>query len=100
MVQVSSAWKRDDQFFHVTWIYEHRLPNGTIERAHTHVSHSLDLADVYLHQLEQAGLPFVRAYGSFDGTPYRSRSNHLILIASGQSIPSNLSIGAKRKWKN
>jgi SAM-dependent methyltransferase len=80
-VQVSSSWKRDREFFTVTWNYDHLLPDGRVERTNVRVRHSLEPLSIYQEQLKAAVLTLKETYGDFDGSVYTLDSPNLILVA-------------------
>lgn len=81
-VQVSSAWQRAGGLFHLTWHYDHLLPDGQVERVSLHTSHDLAPLEHYQAQIEQAGLTLAAAWGDYDASPYTHQSDLLILFAS------------------
>lgn len=80
-VQVSSGWERTKAHFVVHWCYDHLLPDGRVERASMQVSHELAPIEVYLAELETAGLGQVAYYGDFDRLPFSLQAPSLILLA-------------------
>lgn len=80
-VQVSSAWRRGERFFTVTWVYDQLLPDGTIERETVKLRHELLPASTYLEELTASGFEPGTIYGNFDRTPYTTDSPELILTA-------------------
>jgi len=84
-VQVSSHWKREGQTFIVFWDYDHLFPDGRVERVSAQVAHQLNLVDVYIKELNEAGFAHVQMYGDFDRSEYSRRSPSLILVA--ESLP-------------
>jgi SAM-dependent methyltransferase len=81
-VQVSSAWERDEQFFSVSWYYDHLLPDGKVERMQAVVRHHLLPTSAYLEMLNSAGFRSIKQYGDFTKAPFRKKSPQLIIIAS------------------
>jgi hypothetical protein len=81
-VQVSSAWKRSSRDFQLTWIYDHLLPDGRVERHCAQVRHSLVGMETYLEELQQAGLKILHLFGDFDRSPFDGDSPNLILVAA------------------
>jgi SAM-dependent methyltransferase len=81
-VQVSSGWERTEAHFTIYWHYDHLLPDGRVERASMQVSHELVPTEVYLAELETAGLRQVTCFGDFDRSPYSPQAPDLILLAS------------------
>lgn len=80
-VQVSAAWKRAANRFHLEWIYDHLLPDGRVERLQAATSHDLSSAPVYQQELRQAGLFLSDVYGDYDRSPYDPEdSPYLILV--------------------
>lgn len=80
-VQVSSAWKRTSHDFQLTWIYDHLLPDGRVERHLAQVRHSLAGVETYLEELQQAGLMTLHLFGDFDRSPFDGDSPSLIWVA-------------------
>ena len=80
-VQVSSAWQRGARWFTLHWHYDHRLPNGQVERLSAAVRHEMIPLEIHLEELAAAGLRLVQVYGDFSGAPYQADSDELIVIA-------------------
>jgi SAM-dependent methyltransferase len=80
-VQVSSAWRRAEGKFHLTWTYDHLRPDGQVERHTLTASHELAPFEHYQAQIEQAGLQLSAAWGDYDASPYTHQSDHLLLLA-------------------
>jgi SAM-dependent methyltransferase len=83
-VQVSSAWRRSKSHFTVAWHYDHLLPDGQVERLTAQVGHSLEPPEVYVQELEQAGLQVCALFGDFDQVPFTAESPALILVAAAR----------------
>jgi SAM-dependent methyltransferase len=81
-VQVSSAWERDEQFFSVSWFYDHLLSDGQVERMPAVIKHQLLKSGAYLEMLKDAGFHSFERYGDFSKAPYRKSSPHLVIVAS------------------
>jgi SAM-dependent methyltransferase len=81
-VQVSSAWERKDNLFVVHWRYDHRLPDGTVDRYETDVWHHIIPVQKHIEMWRSVGFQAITRYGDFDHSPYRKTSPHLIIIAS------------------
>ena len=81
-VQVSSAWRRDERGFHLTWHYDHLLPDGRVQRTSLLTNHALQPAGAYLGELQAAGFHTIQLYGDFDRSSYSPDSPALILIAA------------------
>jgi SAM-dependent methyltransferase len=79
-VQVSSAWKREPDRLTVTWVYDHLLPDGGVERLVNRVEHLTLSTDTLKYELKLAGYEF-ELYGDFDGNPYEPESDFLIVEA-------------------
>jgi len=79
-VQVSSAWQRRKHTFNVTWIYDHLLPDGAVERTEAKTLHQLILLKNYMADIEDAGLKVKDIYGDFDRSEYAPDSPYLILL--------------------
>jgi SAM-dependent methyltransferase len=80
-VQVSSAWERTDEVFHLRWHYDHLHPNGIIQRHSMEVSHRIVPTDIYREEILAAGLGVLSIYGDFDKSPYNNRSSSFILTS-------------------
>lgn len=83
-VQVSSSWQRTKHTFKVTWIYDHLLPDGTVERTKTDTVHRMVSLETYIGEIHAAGLRVTEIYGDFDRSDYTQDSPHLIILASRQ----------------
>jgi SAM-dependent methyltransferase len=82
-VQVNSSWRRTKRTFIVTWIYDHLLPDGTVERLMVETAHQVIPVDTYLEDMRSAGLIVTEVYGDFDRSEYSADSPHLIILATG-----------------
>lgn len=81
-VQVSSAWKRSARHFTVTWIYDHLLPDGQVQRLTIQAAHSLEPPEAYQEALALVGLQIMAVYGDFDRSQFTPDSPYLILVAA------------------
>ncbi len=81
-VQVTSSWRRTKHTFNVTWIYDHLLPDGTVERMTVETAHQMIPADAYLEDIRGAGLIVTEIYGDFDRSGYTANSPHMIILAT------------------
>lgn len=81
-VQVSSEWKRTKEHFALTWHYDHLQPDGTIRRYSLTARHSLAPANVYLEELQEAGLQPRAIYGDFDHSSFSPEAPHLIVLTT------------------
>ncbi len=81
-VQVSSTWHRTNATFRVTWIYDHLLPDGRVERFPVETSHQMIPANAYLDEIKSVGMKVTGIYGDFDRTAYRQDSPDLIIVAA------------------
>ena len=81
-VQVSSAWKRLKNTFVVTWIYDHLLPDGKVERFTVRTSHQMSTIGAYLEEIRRVGMKVSGIYGDYDCTDYRQDSPYLIFLLS------------------
>jgi len=79
-VQVSSAWKRTQRFFILTWHYDHLLKDGRVHRTSAQVYHNLLSVAEILAEFTQAGLDVVEIYGDFNKSTYAQDAPNLILI--------------------
>jgi SAM-dependent methyltransferase len=80
-VQVSSAWERTDEVFHLRWHYDHLHPNGIIQRHSVEVKHRIVSTDIYIKEIQAAGLSIESIYGDFDKSSYNNRSSSFILTS-------------------
>jgi SAM-dependent methyltransferase len=80
-VQVSSSWKRTKDNFNVTWIYDHLLPDGTVDRLEINAIHQITPLGIYLSEIENAGLMVTDLYGDFDHSSYKEDSPYLLILA-------------------
>ncbi len=80
-VQVSSAWRRTQRQFILTWYYDHLLPDGQVQRTTIETRHSLDPGAAYLDELRLAGFTVLETYGDYDRSPFASNSPQLIFVA-------------------
>jgi SAM-dependent methyltransferase len=80
-VQVSTAWERAGQAFHLEWMYDHLLPDGRVERLSVQVEHDLAPLEVHQAEMEAAGLEPEDEFGDYDRSLYRPDSPYLILTA-------------------
>ena len=80
-VQISSAWTRDELAFHLSWHYDHLLPDGQVERLTLETAHNLAQAEDFRQEFEAAGLRLGEMYGDFDGSPFDADSANLIFVA-------------------
>ena len=83
-VQVSSAWKRSRHTFTLSWLYDHLLPDGTVQRHAVGTTHHLVSTATYLEEIHSAGLVMTALFGDFDQSAYSENSPHLIILASKQ----------------
>jgi SAM-dependent methyltransferase len=78
-VQVSSAWQRTKDVLELAWHYDHLLPDGTVQRHTTRVSHTLQPLEAYQRELAAAGLAAQALWGNYDFSAYSPDSPYLIL---------------------
>jgi SAM-dependent methyltransferase len=81
-VQVSSSWQRTKHTFNVTWIYDHLLMDGTVDRLTVEAIHQLIPFKTYLGEIQYVGLEVKELYGDFDRSAYTADSPHLIILIS------------------
>jgi SAM-dependent methyltransferase len=81
-VQVSSSWKRTKRNFHLKWIYDHLLPDGTVDRRVVNILQYITPLKNYLKEIENAGLMVRELYGDFKRSAYTEDSPQLIILAS------------------
>jgi SAM-dependent methyltransferase len=82
-VQVSSSWRRSRHTFSVTWIYDHLLPNGKVERLIIETAHQKVPAETYEREIQAAGLKVTQIYGDFNRSVYTAESPQMIIMATG-----------------
>jgi SAM-dependent methyltransferase len=82
-VQVSSTWRRMKNTFCLTWIYDHLLPDGTVDRLKVETIHQLIPAVEYINDIQDAGMRVTDVFGDFDRSVYTSDSPALIILAIG-----------------
>jgi SAM-dependent methyltransferase len=82
-VQVSSSWRRTKHSFNVTWIYDHLLPDGRVERQTIETAHLMTHEDTYIEEIQSAGMKITGVYGDFNRSAYTADSPQLILVATG-----------------
>lgn len=81
-VQVLSAWQRTRTHFIVTWLYEHLLPDGRVERVSTEAKHWLTPGETILREIDAAGLVIEAIYGDFKGTEYDPEADNMIIVCT------------------
>jgi SAM-dependent methyltransferase len=81
-VQVSSSWRCTKRVFHLTWIYDLLLPDGTVGRHVVNTLQHITPINTYLSEIKNARLVVRELYGDFDRSPYSEDSPQLIIIAS------------------
>jgi SAM-dependent methyltransferase len=81
-VQVSSTWQRTKYTLSVTWIYDHLLPDGTIERLTTQTIQQIIPPEKYIDEIHNSGLQLRALYGDFDNADYSPDSPELIILAA------------------
>jgi len=82
-VQVTSSWRRTKRTFNVIWIYDHLLPDGTVERLTVETAHQMIPVETYLEEMRNEGLIVTGVYGDFDRSTYTAESPQLIILATG-----------------
>jgi len=80
-VQISSSWKRTPDKFIVHWHYDHLLPDGNVQRSTVEACHEIQPIQIYLQEIQQAGLHIEARYGNFAFEAYNNRSPYFIFIA-------------------
>lgn len=85
-VQVSSAWKRTQRYFNLTWHYDHLLEDGRVQRVSIQVRHNLLTVAEFLSEFSEAGLQVVGMYGDYDRSPYDGDAPNLILLATAPAF--------------
>lgn len=84
-VQVSSEWVRKKRSFTVTWLYDHSLPDGRVERLEVKTLHHINNLDTFLGEFREAGLDVMDVYGDYDFSLYTEDSPSLIILAARHS---------------
>lgn len=87
-VQVSSAWRKTNAQLEITWIYDHLLAHGEVERTTYQVTQQIIPFKEIEQELSNAGLKITAMYGDFDSSSFSNDSTHLILIAQKGENPS------------
>ena len=80
-VQVSSAWKRSVDHLKITWIYDHLLPDGNVDRLSFQVSQQIIPREIILTEFQTAGLQITGTFGDFDRSRFLPDSVYLIITA-------------------
>ncbi len=80
-VQISSAWQRSGERFSLSWIYDHLLPDGQVERYTIETSQHIYTPEQLTEEFGQADLHVCEIFGDFDRSVYRGDSPHLIVLA-------------------
>jgi SAM-dependent methyltransferase len=84
-VEVFSKWERTPAMITFTWQYNHRHPNGNTT-THAITSHHLDTPEMYLEELQRAGLTPVELYGDYQRAAFDPEdSTYLIILAQNQT---------------
>jgi SAM-dependent methyltransferase len=81
-VQVSSSWQRTKDAFIITWIYDHLIPDGSVERFSVEAFHHLATVDDYKNEIQAMGMKIIDVFGDYDRSTYRSDSPYFICISS------------------
>jgi SAM-dependent methyltransferase len=80
-VQVSSAWSRSKDRLTITWIYDHLLPDGTVDRLSYQVVQHILTLEIIQSEFHAAGLEILSLYGDFNLSPLSADSIYMILTA-------------------
>jgi SAM-dependent methyltransferase len=81
-VQVSSSWRRTKATFKMTWIYDHLLPDGRVQRFTVENTQQMLPADTYMEEIRRVGMKVTGVYGDFDRSAYRADSPQLLCVAT------------------
>jgi SAM-dependent methyltransferase len=81
-VQVSSAWKRSKDRLAITWIYDHLLPDGTVDRLTYQVMQHILTLEIIQSEFSAAGLEIANLYGDYDFSPLSNDSIYMIITAN------------------
>jgi SAM-dependent methyltransferase len=80
-VEVSSSWARHKRQFVVTWIYDHLLANGEVERLTYKVNQFIIPVEDIDQEFHSAGMQITERFGDFDRSAFTHNSPNLILVA-------------------
>ena len=80
-VQVGCAWTKGQGKLTLDWHYDHLLPNGSVDRLTISTIQHLTPVGIYHQEMKSLGFSEPQVFGDFDGSPYTSTSQHLILIS-------------------
>ncbi len=80
-VQVSSTLRRTGHTVALTWIYDHLLPDGQVQRFMLRADQHIFTPEQLIDQFGRAGLQVSEMFGDFDRSPYRGDSPHLVVLA-------------------
>lgn len=81
-VQVSSLTKIEKDQFILQWSYDHLLPDGKVEHTILETRQQILTKEIYLAELELAGLFIQNIWGDFDCSVYTPNSPTLIWEAT------------------
>jgi SAM-dependent methyltransferase len=79
-VQVSSAWKKDENQVTIEWQYDLLSHDGTISRYCMEAIHCLISLETYQDEFQRAGLIVRSIYGDYDFSPYTPDAPYLIFV--------------------
>lgn len=79
-IQVSSEWRKLDQFVDFFWHYDQLLGDGKIERQTVQSRHYLISPREYQAELRRANLDPINLYGDFGKANYHLDSPYLIMV--------------------
>ncbi len=85
-MQVSSSWQRTKTTFTVTWMYDHLIPDGKVERQVVKNVQWLTSLESYKEDFHNTGFEVTEIFGDFDCSLYRDDSPQLIFIARPTSV--------------
>ncbi len=81
-VQVSSAWRKNEEQVTIEWQYNLLSSDGTVSRYSMEAVHYLTTLEAYQDEFQQAGLAIRSVYGDYDFSPYTPDSSYLIFVLS------------------
>lgn len=85
-VEIFSQWERTTETISFTWRYEHQYPNGNRLSQFATTHHYLDTPEMYLDELQHAGLIPLHLFGDYQRTPFDpDESAYLIILAQNQN---------------
>ncbi|GAB4579364.1 MAG: class I SAM-dependent methyltransferase [Anaerolineales bacterium] len=85
-VEVFSQWEKTAEIITFTWRYDHKLPNSSTHSQFAITHHHLDTPEMYLDELQRAGLIPLQTFGDYHRTPFDpDESAYFIILAQKQN---------------